>query len=88
MSFHHLAKIWTKTRKKSLFRKSPKFIVFSGDTLVKKLHKLANQTIELLWRFFEVHISKIVFVIIAIFIANNVSEILKVVGKISLNYNF
>ncbi|CAA92444.3 Piezo-type mechanosensitive ion channel component 1 [Caenorhabditis elegans] len=47
----------------------------AGDTLVKKLHKLANQTIELLWRFFEVHISKIVFVIIAIFIANNINAL-------------
>uniref|UniRef100_A0A1I7TGZ6 Piezo_RRas_bdg domain-containing protein n=1 Tax=Caenorhabditis tropicalis TaxID=1561998 RepID=A0A1I7TGZ6_9PELO len=43
-----------------------------SDTLVKKLHALANDTIELLWRFFEVHISKIVFIIIATFIAYNV----------------
>lgn len=43
----------------------------AGDTLVKKLHTLANDTIELLWRFFEVHVTKVVFIIIAIFIANN-----------------
>ncbi|ULT94138.1 hypothetical protein L3Y34_003539 [Caenorhabditis briggsae] len=45
------------------------------DTLVKKLHTLANQTIELLWRFFEVHISKIVFIIIGFFIACNINAI-------------
>ncbi|CAI5447515.1 unnamed protein product [Caenorhabditis angaria] len=44
----------------------------AGDTLVKKLHKLANECVELLWRFFEVHISKIVFIIIACFVANNI----------------
>ncbi|ULT94139.1 hypothetical protein L3Y34_003539 [Caenorhabditis briggsae] len=46
-----------------------------SDTLVKKLHTLANQTIELLWRFFEVHISKIVFIIIGFFIACNINAI-------------
>lgn len=45
------------------------------DTLVKKLHALANQTIELLWRFFEVHISKIVFIIIAVFVSWNIYAI-------------
>lgn len=43
----------------------------AGDTLVKKLHALANDTIELLWRFFEVHVSKIVYIIIAVFIGYN-----------------
>ncbi|CAI2350656.1 unnamed protein product [Caenorhabditis sp. 36 PRJEB53466] len=47
----------------------------AGDTLVKKLHDLANETIELLWRFFEVHVSKIVFIIIAIFIAKNIDAL-------------
>lgn len=38
----------------------------------EKLTRLVNDFLELVWRFTEVHISKLVFIIVAIFIANNV----------------
>ncbi|KAF1756961.1 hypothetical protein GCK72_013416 [Caenorhabditis remanei] len=46
-----------------------------SDTLIKKLHVLVNNTIELLWRILEVHISKIVFIVIASLLAANMDAI-------------
>ncbi|CAB3409370.1 unnamed protein product [Caenorhabditis bovis] len=45
------------------------------DTLTKKIHDLANEAIELLWRFFEVFVTKIVFIIIAIFVAFSINAL-------------
>lgn len=41
-------------------------------TLTEKATRVINDFLELVWRITEVHISKIVFIIVACFVANNV----------------